>query len=98
MPGWPVTIDLAETYGRRAAAHLPTLNVTGVADPVVQIVDEANGEIVYTVRMAGQSWRPPVFAPGTYTVKVSDPEQGKETVVQRVTAGAGGPATLDVRV
>jgi hypothetical protein len=98
MPGWPVTIDLAETYGRQAGAHLPTLNVSGVTDPVVQIVDEANGEIVYTVRMAGQSWRPPVFAPGTYTVKVSDPERRKETVVHGVTAGAGSPVALDVRV
>jgi alkaline phosphatase D len=98
MPGWPVTIDLLETYGRRAAAHLPALNVTGVADPVVQIVDEANGEIVYTVRIAGRSWRPPVFAPGTYTVKVSDPERRKETVVRGVTSGAGGRTVLDVRV
>jgi len=39
-----------------------------------------------------------VFAPGTYTVRVSDPERRKETVVQGVTTGAGGPATLDVRV
>jgi hypothetical protein len=98
MPGWPVTISLAQTYGRQAGAHLPTLNVSGVTDPVVQIVDEANGEIVYTVRMAGQSWRPPVFAPGTYTVKVSDPERRKETVVHGVTAGAGSPVALDVRV
>jgi hypothetical protein len=98
MPGWPVTTDLAETYGRRAAAHLPMLNVIGATEPVVQIVDEANGEIVYTVRIAGQRWRPPVFAPGTYTVKVSDPERDKETIVRGVTAGAGGPSTIDVRV
>jgi alkaline phosphatase D len=98
MPGWPVTIDLAETYGRKAAAHLPTLNVSGVAEPVVQIVDEANGEIVYTFRMAGQRWRPPVFAPGMYTIKVSDPERRKETVLHGITADAGGHSTLDVRV
>ena len=98
MPGWPVTIDIAETYGRQAAAHLPALNVSGVAAPVVQIVDEASGEIVYTVRIAARSWRPPVFAPGTYTVRVSDPERRKETVVHGVTAGAGGKATLDVSI
>jgi alkaline phosphatase D len=98
MPGWPVTIDLAEAYGRRAAAHLPMLDVSGAADPVVQIVDEANGEIVYTVRIAGRRWRPPVFAPGTYTVKVSDPERRKETVVRAVTAGDGSPETLDVQL
>ena len=98
MPGWPVTISLDEAYGRKAAAHLPTLNVSGVTDPVVQVADEASGEIVYTVRIAGQRWRPPVFAPGTYTVRVSDPERRKETVVHGVTAADGGAATLDVRV
>ena len=98
MPGWPVTIDLGEAYGRVAASHLPELNVSGVAHPVVQVVNEADGEIVYTVRIPGQRWRPPVFAPGTYTVRVSDPERRKETVVHGVTTGAGGPATLDVRV
>ena len=98
MPGWPVTISLDEAYGRKAAAHLPTLNVSGVTDPVVQVADEASGEIVYTVRIAGQRWRPPVFTPGTYTVRVSDPERRKETVVHGVTAGGGGAETLDVRV
>jgi alkaline phosphatase D len=98
MPGWPVTVDLAETYGARAVAYLPSLNVSGVEEPVVQVVEEANAEIVYTVRMPGRHWRPPVFAAGTYTIKVSDPERGKETVLQGITAGAGGRATLDVRV
>jgi alkaline phosphatase D len=65
---------------------------------VVQIVDEANGEIVYTLRIAGQSWRPPVFAPGKYTVKVSDPEAGRERVVKGVAAGPGALEKLDVRV
>ena len=69
-----------------------------MTDPVVQVADEASGEIVYTVRIAGQRWRPPVFAPGTYTVRVSDPERRKETVVHGVTAADGGAATLDVRV
>ncbi len=98
MPGWPVTIDLAKTYGLKAAAYLPTLNVSGVTDPVVQVVDEADGEIVYTVRIAGQSWRPPVFAPGIYTVKVSDPEKRRDTTVKGVMGGLSATATLDVRV
>jgi alkaline phosphatase D len=98
MPGWPVTIDVLENYARKPEAHLPTLSISGVTNPVVQIVDEANGEIVYTLRIAGQSWRPPVFAPGKYTVKVSDPEAGRERVVKGVAAGPGALEKLDVRV
>lgn len=98
MPGWPLTIDMAEIYGRMAVAHLPTLNVIGATDPVLQVVDEADGEIVYTVRIAGQTWRPPVFAPGTYTITISDPERRRETVVNGVQAGAAVDTRLEVRV
>jgi hypothetical protein len=98
MPGWPVTIRVLDNYPRKPAAHLPTLNVSGVQNPVVQIVDEANEEIVYTLRIAGQRWRPHVFAPGRYTVRVSEPETRRERVVKGVIAGPGAAATLDVRL
>jgi hypothetical protein len=39
-------------------------------DPVMQVVDETNDEIVYTVRISGASFRAPVFREGRYTVKV----------------------------
>jgi alkaline phosphatase D len=96
MPGWPVTIDLAQTYGLKAAAHLPTLHISGAIDPVVQVVDESTDEIVYTVRIAGQSWRPPVFAPGTYTVRISAPNAGRERVVKGVVAETDALQTLYV--
>jgi alkaline phosphatase D len=98
MPGWPVTVGMLDNYARKPAAYLPTLNVSGVKDPVVQIVDEANDEIVYTLRIAGQSWRPHVFAPGRYTVRVSEPETRRERVVKGVIAGAEVAGTLDVRL
>jgi phosphodiesterase/alkaline phosphatase D-like protein len=98
MPGWPVTIDMVENYARKPAAYLPTLQVSGVKNPVVQIVDEATGEIVYTLRIAGQRWRPHVFAPGRYTVRISEPETRRERVVKGVVATRDQAGTLDVRV
>lgn len=71
-PGWPITISQLDNYGREAAAWLPTVEVTGGADQVVQIVDEANGEVVYTLRMVGTSFRPKVFRAGSYTVRVGE--------------------------
>jgi hypothetical protein len=70
--GWPVTVSQFDNYDRKAAAYLPTIEVTGRDDPVVQVIDEASGEIVYTVRIKGNTFKPRVFAPGTYTVKVDD--------------------------
>ncbi len=97
FPGWPRTISMFENDGREAVAWLPTIEVKGITDPVVQVIDEANGETLYTVRIPGTSWRPKVFHEGTYTVDVSDPdsEQGTTlTGVESESADAG--STVEV--
>ena len=71
--GWPKTIEMEDNYGRKAVAYLPTIKVIGMTDPVVQVIEEANGEIVYTLRIKGVSFRPKVFKEGMYTVKVGEP-------------------------
>jgi hypothetical protein len=37
--------------------------------PVVQIIAETTGEILYTVRASRDTFTPRVYAPGKYTVK-----------------------------
>jgi hypothetical protein len=71
-PGWPRTIDQQDNYSRKALAYLPTLKVRGTTDPVVQVIDEADGEIVYTLRIKGKSFRPKVFKKGKYTINISE--------------------------
>ncbi len=85
-PGWPKTVTQESNYARKAAAWLPTVTVTGMEDPVIQVIDEKNGESVYTLRINGTSWRPKVFAPGSYTLMVGDPDTGKEKVFTGVNA------------
>jgi hypothetical protein len=70
FPGWPITIDIADNDGRKPAAWLPELHFEGVENPVVQVVDERFGDAVYTIRVRGEKFQPPVFAPGSYTAKV----------------------------
>jgi hypothetical protein len=70
FPGWPVTIRMQDNDGRRVTGHLPELRIRGAVNPVVQVIREADGEILYTQRITGRSFRPRVFAPGTYTIKV----------------------------
>lgn len=70
--GWPITVNQLDNYGRKAVAYLPTIKVRGMIDPVVQIIDETSGEIVYTLRIKGNEFRPKVFAEGTYTIRVGD--------------------------
>jgi hypothetical protein len=62
-----------DNYGRKAVAYLPTLTFLGIEDPVVQVVREETREVVYTLRIAGDTFRPKVFAEGAYTLKVGEP-------------------------
>jgi hypothetical protein len=71
-PGWPITIDQTDNYGRKAVAHLPTLKITGAENPVVKVVDESTGEWIYALRINGDTFQPRVFRKGTYTVEVED--------------------------
>jgi hypothetical protein len=55
-----------------------------MTDPVVQVIDEANDEIVYTLRIRGRTWRPKVFKQGTYTIKLGEPDTGQMKTFQGV--------------
>jgi len=75
-PGWPRTIQQTNNYARKAVAYLPTIEVRGMTNPVVQVIDESNGEIVYTLRINGTSFKPKVFKIEEYTVKIG--QQGTD--------------------
>jgi len=94
-PGWPRTIHQLDNYGREAVAWLPTLVVRGRRDPVVQIVAEADGEVVYTLRIQGTTWRPKVFEPGKYTVRIGQGD-ARRVFEHVASVGEESPATLEV--
>ncbi len=74
FPGWPKTIHREDNFPKVGVAWLPRLEVTGMANPVVQVMDEATGEHVYTLRIQGTQWHPRVFSrTGTYTLRVGEP-------------------------
>jgi len=77
FPGWPKTIKLEANYGRKAVAHLPTLKVSGMDKPVVKVIDDTTGDIVYTLRIGGKSFRPKVFSLNPHTVIIGEPSLGK---------------------
>jgi len=75
-PGWPVRFRQGDGFGKEPFGYLPTLVVEGLTDPVVQVVSEMGGEIVYTIRARGSRFTPKVFAPGSYTIRVGEPGAG----------------------
>ncbi len=75
--GWPITIHQMENYNGEPYGYLPRIEVEGMENPLVQIIDESKGESVYTIRIQGNAFRPKVFENGNYTVKVGEFETGE---------------------
>ena len=73
-PAWPITIEQTDNGLPDSGWTLPEVSAPGLTDPVVEVVDESTGERVYTFRIRGTSLEPPVRGPGTYSVRVYDPE------------------------
>jgi hypothetical protein len=76
-PGWPRTIDQLDNYGRQARGYLPKLVVRGKSNPVVKVIDEADGSWVYALRIRGTEFRPKVFKKGSYTIEVGEGDSKK---------------------
>lgn len=96
--GWPRTVDQLDNYARKPAAWLPEIRVKGMSDPVVQVVEEATGQTVYTLRIAGASFQPWVFRDGAYTVKVGrqEPEKVKTLTGLRATKRKADAGTREL--
>lgn len=66
---WPKTIQQRDNYAREPMGYLPTIVFKNAEDPVVQLIHEDTGEIVYTLKIQGSEFTPSVFEPGKYTLK-----------------------------
>jgi len=95
FPGWPVTIDPLADSAQQAQAWLPTLKISGVRDPLVQVIDAA-GELVYHLRIAGDAFQPHVFAAGEYSVVVLDVESDRKRRFDRLAARSTNNETVEV--
>ena len=78
------TISQADNDGRKIIGYLDEVKYKGISNPVVQVYD-AGDELVYALRLkpkkrlfglfnSSASFEPWVFEPGTYTVKIGDPD------------------------
>ncbi len=86
--GWPKTIGMEENYGRAAVAYLPTLQISGMTNPVVQVIEDRTQDVVYTLRINGNTFRPKVFNTGTYTVHVGDQDNENMQTLSGLSANA----------
>lgn len=69
FPGWPITFKMSENDGRAPKGWLPRLDFV-TPDPVVQVIREETGEVLYTIRVKGKNFQPKVYEAGDYLIKV----------------------------
>jgi alkaline phosphatase D len=72
--GWPITFDQLENGLSGARWTLPAIATPGFQDPVVQVQEEGTEDVVYTLRIKGDSFTPRVRKPGAYNVVAFDPD------------------------
>ena len=80
--GWPVEFNQLDNYNRKAVAWLPTLKFKNTINPVVQIINEKNDDLVYVLRITDSEFSPKVFENGLYTIRIS--KNGKTKDLTRI--------------
>ncbi|MEX0986622.1 MAG: hypothetical protein WD052_04020 [Bacteroidales bacterium] len=88
FPGWPKTISILDNYNRPIRSWLPTYEIKGLDKyPLFQVIEEATGEVIYTVRVPEFTFQPGVFTyGGEYTVKIGDPDNDNFRLFENVRA------------
>jgi len=76
FPGWPMTVRLADNDGREVRGRLPEVRLRNADSAVVQVTDESTGEILYTIRQFGRSFRLPVYGAGPYCLRLGRDSPG----------------------
>lgn len=72
--GWPITIDQIDNGLWGAQWQLDRIETNGFQNPVIQVREETNDDVIYTLRILGDSFIPLVRRPGTYSVLAYDPD------------------------
>ena len=98
-PGWPRTINMEDNYAKEAYKWLPTIKISDVQNPVIQVINEDTKEIVYTLRIKGQEYAPKVFADGTYSLIISDPDLDlKKIYYKLIPTEKRGELSIDINL
>lgn len=88
--GWPMTVAQLDNYAMSSSDHLPEIEISGIVDPVIQLLDN-EGEVVYSLRVRGTRVRPPVPYAGSFTVRVGDGLRWRSTLVGVTTEPVAAP-------
>ena len=84
---------------RIPCSSVPELSFKGIENPVVQVIEESTGDVLYTTRVKSKNYRPKVYTNCKYTIRVGEDLPILKTVkgVQSVAASNTKKMTISVR-
>jgi hypothetical protein len=80
FPGWPITVSMEKNDGREVLGWLPELVFENGANPVVQVLEDATGDILYTVRAQGGRFHPRVYSLVKHAIKIGADKPDAQTL------------------
>jgi len=90
-PGWPRTISQFDNYNPPSWEKMGELTFD-VDSPVIQLIDAASGEILYTVRAQGKTFIPAAPRDKTFIVKAG--RNAPDTIVSQEMRVGSAPQTV----
>ncbi len=93
-PGWPRTISQFDNYNPPSWGQIGELSFD-IEDPVVQLIDAATDEILYTVRASGKTFTPGAPKGKTFIVKAGK-DAADKTVAKNAQVGSA-PKTVSLK-
>ena len=96
FPGWPITVNYRDNDGRDVVGYLPEIVVAKGQQPVVQVEEDATGEILYTVRAPSNRFAPPVYADGSYTLRIGKSKPNLKTLQGLHPVEKGAKSSIEI--
>jgi hypothetical protein len=80
FPGWPITVAEEANDGRKVAGWLPELKFAKGQNPVIQVIEEKTGEVLYTTRAQNNRFQARVYSKGKHTLKIGMQKPNAKTL------------------
>jgi hypothetical protein len=98
FPGWPITVAQASNDGRKVSGYLPEYVFADGKNHVIQVEEEASGEVLYTLRSHQGRIQPKVYSLGKHTVRFGYdlPDRKMLRGVEPQTKQAAGRVSIQV--
>ena len=98
FPGWPITIDMNDNDGRTPTGWLPEIVAAEGTQPVVQVIDEATNDVLYTVRAPTNRFRPRVYTDSTFTIKIGLNRPDKQSLTGLKPSPKQSNSSIDIDI